>query len=223
MKNEITFNEIKNANQTKLVFICKGESNGRDDSDGFEAYADLVSGKVYFYQWTTRFGCDMRSPAHVRKEDLTPDELAAFNKIIVEFAVEWLSKHQTSCGEEKYGDFKGIPCTVDGGRKYRGAGELVGLKTSYYNYGNYYNRGWGRGNREVETTKAIIKTPDGSLKEATAHYVKFDYSKIDLHKIAERFAASIIYEDGFNHNVVRYSNGKYAGDFVMKFFEGKAA
>lgn len=219
MKNEITLNEIKNANQVKLVHICCGESNGRDDSDGFKAYADLISKKVYFYQWTTRFGCDMRTPAHVMPTDLTPAELAAYKKIITDFAAEWLSSpnKQTGCGSEKHGTFIGIPCIVDGGRKYRGEGELIGIATTYYTYG--YSRGWGRGRKEVENTKATIKTPDGSVKEATAHFVKFDYSKIDLRSVAARFAVEIISEEGYNRNEVRYSNSKYAGDFVMKFFE----
>ena len=222
LNNELTREELNNnLNNAKLVYITSGESNGRDDSDGFEAYADLSSGKVYFYQWTTRFSCNLQSPAHVRKDELTAAELDAYGKIVTDFALELLtaqSQKNTYCGNVKFGQFAGIPCTVTGGRKFRGEGELVGIKTSYYTYGRSYRfRGY-----EVENTKAIIKTADGSIKEATAKYVHLDYSKIDLRGVAERFAGEIISEEGYNRNAVRYSNSKRVGDFVLEFFQ-KAA
>ena len=198
----------------KNVLIVEGESNGRDDSDGFVTYYNVENGEIETDRWTTRAYCPFRGRDGVKAfRDLADEEKAIVHKAMANKALEIIKKQATSdyaLTVKKDGNYNELPIVVNGGRLFKGKGLLTSIETSYYRYGY---------NRESVNRRAFIKATDGDVKRANADYVKVDLDAIDLAEVADKFAFEILREDGYDGNIVRYSRSERLGDFVARMYK----
>lgn len=198
----------------KNVLIVEGESNGRDDSDGFVTYYNVENGQIETDRWTTRAYCPFRGRDGVKEfMDLADEEKAIVHKKMAERALEILekqAKNEWTLKISRDGNYKELPIVVSGGRLFKGKGLLTSIETSCYRYGY---------NRESVNRRAFIKTDSGDVKRANADYVEVDLDAIDLAEVADKFAFEILREDGYDGNIVRYSTPKRLGDFVVRMYK----
>ena len=207
---------IKTTRTPKLVLVAEGESNGRDDSDGFDMYVDLDTYEVIEDHWTTRFGCDKSQRPHCTWKDLTAEQSANVRKALEKKALEIIEQ---KCKEMNYlssiskyvvecCDYKEVPVIVRKGNKFRGFGHLVRVESFEYGYGYY-------GQRAV-SYRAIIETDDDETHVANLENVEVVLGMIDMSILAKAQTFDILQDAAFDGNIVRYSEPLSIGSRIMR-------
>lgn len=182
-----------NDNYSNLVLITEGEANGRDDSDGFVTYIDLDAEKVVVDFWTTRAYC----PCPVRKSrkfsELTAEEQKKCAEIAKKHLMDKFAKEigaSISLGEWPNDAKYNVKCEVIGGRKYKGTGRLVLVRTKYW-----------KGNPSAK--EAVIETSPETYESVNPKFVKL-YP--DYETAVSRKWKDMLYDDGFNSLPMCYSS-----------------
>lgn len=148
-----------------------------DDYCTFTFYNNLT-GELFYDEWTTAYACppcdSYYEGIYTIKEGLElglidMDKVFTLNKKRFETMIENNAKEIFSIDSIRNNCF--YPrVKVNGGRKWKGEGYLIDMKTSIYHFGPSYGKGY---NTSSTTTAKILSIEDFQIHYCNADYLEF--------------------------------------------------
>ena len=182
----------------------------QDDYCTFTFYNNLT-GEFFYDEWTTAFACPSYSSyiegIYTIEEGfelglIDMEKVFALNKKRFETMIENNAEKLFSSDSIDNNCF--YPrVRVSKGRKWRGEGYLIDMKTNVYHFGPTYGKGY---NTSSSTTARILSLEDFQIYYCNAEYIEF----VDMEKITEMYkvwAGNIVYKLFTDlHNAKYYFN-----------------
>lgn len=180
----------KKDNETLYKIGEHYESHYDDDDSTFLCY-DAETKSLCTREWTTRFAC----PSYYSYPKIDIEDGIRDGKVLVEDVanamMDWLDDSKEISRRAKNiidGDLRtevryNLPCTVKGGRKYKGDAILIDVERKEF------GMGYGRTGAQYI---ARLLTPEGSIANATSCYV---HVKLSEEEIMERMKGNLLAMD----------------------------
>lgn len=171
-----------------LYIIVEREHNFYDDSDTNFLYYDADNDCLTTGQWTTRGYCGdcyydypsiVDADERVKAKALAVMRKYAKSSVVpASLTTEWWKSYDI----EEYG----IPCVVEGGRKYQGEGTLVKLHKNESYYGNTESVSIWAGQRMVFANPRFVKV-DAEIVFASIFELIDGMTFDDMYRFVSRF------------------------------------